>query len=176
MVKQQPRPRSGRPWGVPGGGVAMTSAKFEIETVSANVAERVRAIRLRMPGQAVKERIEIAQAAYGPLYTMGLVRERLAETLPTKIGYVRSTMIDPIEEYRGLIPDEALLKYDDAAQSGLFAKFWVVTPTYYWKRQIDPWMLGEVVGTKLCALIARWDDQDGENQGKRADHTERPQL
>src|SRR4029453_6181446 len=101
MVKEKPRPRSRRPWGVPGGGVAMTSAKFEIETVPVNVTERVRAIRLRLPGQAVKERIEIAQATSGPLYTMGLLRERLAETLPTKIGYVRSTMIDPIEEYRG---------------------------------------------------------------------------
>ena len=84
-------------------------------------------------------------------------------------------MIDPIEEYRGLIPDEALLKYDDAAQSGLFSKFWVVTPTYYWKRQIDPWMLAEVVGTDLCALIVRSDDEDGENQGERADHTGHPQ-
>jgi hypothetical protein len=153
----------------------MNSARLDVETVQANGAERLRAIRLRLPGQAVKERMEIARAAYGPLYTMGLVRQRVAETLPTKIGYVRSTMIDPIEEYRGLIPDEALLKYDDAAQSGLFSKFWVVTPTYYWKRQIDPWMLAEVVGTDLCALIARWDDEDGENQGERADHMGHPQ-
>lgn len=153
----------------------MNSERLDVETVQANGAERLRAIRLRLPGQAVKERVETARAAYGPLYTMGLVRERVAETLPTKIGYVRSTMIDPIEEYRGLIPDEALLKYDDAAQSGLFSKFWVVTPTYYWKRQIDPWMLAEVTGTKLCALITRWDDQDGENQGERADHPGRPQ-
>jgi hypothetical protein len=135
----------------------MTSAKFEIETVPANVAERVRAIRLRLAGQAVTERIELARISYGPLYTIGLVRERVAETLPTRIGYVRSTVMEPIEQYIGLIPDAVLLKYDDAERTGLFAKFWVVTPTYYWKSQIDPWIVAEVAGTMLCAVIARWD-------------------
>ncbi len=66
--------------------------------------------------------------------------------------------MEAIEEYRGLIPDEVLLKYDDAERSGLFAKFWVVTPTYYWKCQVDPWIVAEVAGTSLCAVIARWDD------------------
>jgi hypothetical protein len=109
----------------------MNSAKVEIETVLANAAERVRAIRFRLPGQAVMERIELARVAYGPLYTIGLIQERVAETLPIRIGYVRSTVMEPIEQYSGLIPDEVLLKYDDAERSGLFAKFWVVTPTYY---------------------------------------------
>src|SRR6266851_169553 len=62
---------------------------------------------------------------------IGLIQERVAETLPTRIGYVRSTAMEPIEEYSGLMPNEVLLKYDDAERSGLFAKFWVVTPTYY---------------------------------------------
>jgi len=136
----------------------MNSVKFEIETVPADAAERVRAIRFRLPRQAVTERIELARVSYGPLYTIGLVRERAAETLPTRIGYVRSTIIEPIEQYIGLIPDEVLLKYDDAERSGLFAKFWVVTPTYYWKPQVDPWIVAEVAGTTLCAVIARWDD------------------
>ena len=136
----------------------MNSATFEIETVPTNAADRVRAIRFRLPGQAVMERIELARVAYGPLYTIGLIQERVAETLPTRIGYVRSTVIEPIEEYSGLIPDEVLLKYDDAERSGLFAKFWVVTPTYYWKSQADPWIVAEVAGTTLWAVIARWDD------------------
>jgi hypothetical protein len=137
----------------------MNSATFEIETVLANAAERVRAIRFRLPGQAVMERIELARVAYGPLYTIGLLQERVAETLPIRIGYVRSTVMEPIEQYRGLIPDEVLLKYDDAERSGLFAKFWVVTPTYYYRApQVDPWIVAEVAGTTLCAVIARWDD------------------
>ncbi len=136
----------------------MNSATFEIATVRANAEERVRAIRFRLPRQAVTERIELARVAYGPLYTIGLIRERVAETLPTRIGYVRSTVMEPIEEYRRLIPDEVLLEYDDAQRSGLFAKFWVVTPAYYRAPQVDPWIVAEVAGTTLCAVIARWDD------------------
>ncbi len=136
----------------------MNSAKVEIETVLANTAERVRAIRFRLPGQAVMERIELARVAYGPLHTIGLIQERVAETLPIRIGHVRSTVMEPIEQYSGLMPDKVLLKYDEAARSGLFAKFWVVTPTYYWTSQVDPWIVAEVAGTRLCAVIARWDD------------------
>jgi hypothetical protein len=116
----------------------MNSTTVEIETVPTDAAERVRAIRFRLPGQAVMERIELARVAYGPLYTIGLVQERVAETLRPRIGYVRSTAMEPIEEYRGLMPDEVLLKYDEAERSGLFAKFWVVTPTYYRTPQVDP--------------------------------------
>jgi len=135
----------------------MSSSDLIVETPSQEVAERVRAIRLKLPGQAGKERAEMARVAYGPLYTMGLVRERVAETLPAKTGYIRSTVVQPVEDYREPIPDDALLKYDDAERSGLFSKFWVVTPTYYWQRQVDPWLVGEVAGTTLCAVIARWD-------------------
>src|SRR5258707_4419430 len=108
----------------------MNSTTFEIETVLANTAERVRAIRFRLPGQAVMERIELARVAYGPLYTVGLIQERVAETLPSRIGYVRSAAMEPIEEYSWLITDEVLLKSDEAERSMLFAKFCVVTPTY----------------------------------------------
>jgi hypothetical protein len=136
----------------------MSSAKVEIETVPADPAERVRAIRFRLPHQAVAERVELARASYGPLYTMGLIRERVADTLPSRFGYIRATVVQPLEQYPEPIPDDALLKYDEAERSGLFAKFWVVTPTYYRKAQIDPWIVAEVAGTTLHAVIARWDD------------------
>jgi hypothetical protein len=136
----------------------MNSGSFDIETVPTDTAERARAIRFRLPRQAVSERIEMARVAYGPLYTMGLVRQRVADTLPNRIGYIRSASVEALEEYAGPIPDDALLKYDEAQRSGLFAKFWVVTPRYYWRSQIDPWIVAEVAGTALCAVIARWDD------------------
>jgi hypothetical protein len=135
----------------------MNQGTHRVETEPTDVAVRVRAIRFRLPGQAVDERVELARVAYGPLYTMGLIRERVAETLPIRVGYVRSTVVEPIEQYGGAIPDEALLKYDDAARSGLFSAFHVVTPTYYRQRQIDPWLVAQVAGTELRAIIARWD-------------------
>src|SRR5258708_39987200 len=73
LVKQQPW--SGRLGGVPGGGVAMNSATFDIETVPANAAERVRAIRFRLPGQAAMGRNQQAPAASGALVPARLIPE-----------------------------------------------------------------------------------------------------
>jgi hypothetical protein len=32
-----------------------------------------------------------------------------------------------------------------------------VTLTYYRQPQVDPWLVARIAGTKLCAVIARWD-------------------
>jgi len=118
---------------------------------------RVRTIRARLPGQMLRERLEMAQLCYGPLHTLAEIRLKVGQTLPRRAGYVRGAVLEPIEEYRQAIPDEALLKYDDAVKSGLFSKFWVATPTYYQERQVDPWILAEVIGTDRYAVIAQWD-------------------
>jgi hypothetical protein len=41
-------------------------------------------------------------------------------------------------------------------RSGLFGKFWVATPTYYQERQVDPWIVGQVTGAELFAVLAQW--------------------
>ena len=127
------------------------------ELMSQETVTRVREIRSRLPGQMLQERLENAQLTYGPLYTLAEIRQRVGEVLPRRLGYVRSAVLAPIENYRERIPDESLLKYDDAVRSGLFSKFWVATPTYYQERQVDPWIVAEVSGTDRWAVIARWD-------------------
>ena len=127
------------------------------DLMSTEAVSRVREIRSRLPGQMLQERLENAQLTYGPLYTLAEVRQRVGEVLPRRLGYVRSAVLEPIESYRSRIPDESLLKYDDAVRSGLFSKFWVATPTYYQERQVDPWIVAEVTGTDRWAVIARWD-------------------
>src|SRR2546421_4679194 len=124
---------------------------------AADYDARIRAIRARLPGQLLRERLEIAQVSYGPLYSLAEIRQSVGQTLPRRAGYVRSAALEPIEDYRAQIPDEALLKYDDAVNSGLFSKFTVATPTYYQDRQIDPWIIGQVGGTDRYAVIAQWD-------------------
>src|ERR1700736_3503684 len=94
-----------------------------------DVTTRIRNIRAQLPGQVLRERIDTARASYGCLYTLVEIRQKVAETMPMRFGFVRTTLLEPIETYRERIPDEALLKYDDAVQSGLFSKFWVATPT-----------------------------------------------
>jgi hypothetical protein len=125
--------------------------------VPADVESRLRAIRASLPGQRLRERLEMAALCYGPLYSMAQIRQRVGEVLPRRMGYVRGAALEPIEQYREPIPDEALLKYDEAARSGLFSKFWVATPTYYQDRQVDPWIVAEVEGSESWAVIVRWD-------------------
>jgi len=130
---------------------------MEDVVVTPECRARAVAVRARLPGQMLHERLEHAALAYGPLYTLAEVRQRVGEVLPRRLGYVRSAVLEPIESYRERIPDHALLKYDDAVQSGLFDKFWVATPTYYQERQVDPWIVAEVGGADRWAVIARWD-------------------
>ena len=117
---------------------------------------RIATIRAGLPGQVFRQRIEMATVCYGPLYTLAEVRRRVGESLPYRFGFIRGATLEPIEEYRDPIPDEALLKYDDAVKSGLFGHFWVATPTYYEERQVDPWILAEVNGIERYAVIAQW--------------------
>ena len=125
--------------------------------VEVDEAARIRTIRARLPGQMLPERIEMASLCYGPLYTLAEIRQKVAETLPRRIGFVRSTTVEPIETYREPIPDAALLKYDEAVRSDCFSQFRVATPRYYEQRQVDPWILGEVTGTERWAVIAQWE-------------------
>lgn len=119
---------------------------------------RVRAVKNRLPGQMLRERLETAALLYGPLYSLAEVRQRVAETLPRKVGFVRGATLEPIEAYSAAITEDALLKYDDAVRTGLFSKFLVATPTYYREQQVDPWIVAEVAGsTDRWVVVAQWD-------------------
>jgi hypothetical protein len=124
----------------------------------ADTAARAREIRHRLPGQARRQRLDMARLEYGPLYTLVEIRQRVARALPRKFGFIRGAVLEAIESYQGLIPDEALLKYDAALQSGLFSGFTVVTPTYFSQQQVDPWIVAQVDGAELYAVIAQWND------------------
>src|SRR5262245_64934399 len=94
-----------------------------VQSPVAAPAARAQEIRRRLPGQARRQRLDTARLEYGPLYTLAEIRHRVAQTLPQKLGLIRLAIFEPIESYQGLIPDEALLKYDTAVQSGLFSAF-----------------------------------------------------
>jgi hypothetical protein len=51
-----------------------------------------------------------------------------------------------------------LLKYDDAAQLGVFSRFLIATPAYWLGAEGDPWLVANVAGTDRWAVIARWGD------------------
>jgi hypothetical protein len=119
---------------------------------------RLRAIRSALPGQVLCERIAQARLSFGSLYTLAEIRERVRTSLPRQLGRVRDTQIETIENYAQRIPDDVLLKYDEAVRSGLFSRFLVARPTYGHQPDVDPWIIGQVTGTELHAVIARWED------------------
>lgn len=128
-----------------------------IGTDITDVPARIRAVKSRLPGQMLRERLETAALLYGPLYALVEIRQRVAETLPRKVGFVRGVTLEPIEAYSAAIPEDALLKYDDAVRTGLFSKFLVATPTYYREQQVDPWIIAEVTGsTDRWVVIGQW--------------------
>ena len=129
----------------------------ESQPTADSIAARVRGIRDRLPGQLLRERLEMVQLCYGPLYSIAEIRQKVGEVLPRRVGFIRGAALEPIQTYREAIPDEALLKFDDATRTGLFSKFWVATPTYYQERQMDPWIIGEVTGSDRWAVVAQWD-------------------
>ncbi|HZS35069.1 MAG TPA: hypothetical protein VFC42_17015 [Methylomirabilota bacterium] len=119
---------------------------------------RLRAIRASLPGQVLCERVAQARLTYGSLYTLAEIRERVRTSLPRQLGRVRDTQLETIENYAQRIPDEVLLKYDEAQRSGLFSRFMVARPTYGHQPDVDPWIVGQITGTELHAVIARWED------------------
>jgi hypothetical protein len=127
-----------------------------------DMTRRLRAIRAGLPGQMLRERLQTARVCYGMLYTEAEIRKKVADTLPPRVGFVRGAVLEPIETYSRPIPDQALIKYDDAIQTGVFSRFLVATPRYYGQRQVDPWIVGQVVSTELWAVIAQWDVADRE--------------
>jgi len=134
----------------------MTEYPVHERATSVESAERVKQIRMGLPGQMRDERLEAARLYYGPLYTLHDIRRRVARTLRWRFGFAREGALAPIERYADPIPDEALLKYGDAVGCGSFSRFWVVTPTYNRRPEADPWIVGEVIGSGRCAVIAQW--------------------
>ncbi len=126
----------------------MTEYPVHEGATSVEMAERVKQIRTGLPGQM--------RDYYGPLYTLHEIRRRVARTLRWRFGFAREGAVEPIETYADPIPDEALLKYGEAVERGIFSRFWVVTPRYNRRPEADPWIVGEVIGSRLCAVIAQW--------------------
>jgi hypothetical protein len=74
-----------------------TSTPARPDASPSDVATRIRAIRSRLPGQLLRERLEMAILCHGPLYTLAEIRQRVGEVLPRRLGYVRGAALEPIE-------------------------------------------------------------------------------
>src|SRR5437773_9607036 len=101
-----------------------------IQPPAADTAARAQEIRRRLPGQARRQRLDTARLEYGPLYTLAEIHQRVAQTLPQKIGFIRRAMFQPTEANQGLSPAEPLAKKNDGPRTALFPAFTVLRPTH----------------------------------------------
>ena len=120
-----------------------------------DVHARLRDIRAGLPGQLRQQRLQTASLLYGPLYTLDEVHRRIARTLPWRAGCMRRVRMVPIERTDILLPDDILLAYDDAFRAGVFGRFLVATPAYYWRPQAGAWLVAQVDATTRWAILAR---------------------
>ncbi len=117
---------------------------------------RLRALRAGLPRQACHERVATASLVFGPLYSTAELHRRLARTLPRRPGLVRRVKLATIDRSELVLPDHVLLRYGDAVQLGVFSRFLVARPAYYWRAGGVPWLVGLVDGTDQWGVIARW--------------------
>jgi hypothetical protein len=122
------------------------------------LAARAQEIRAGLPGQLRQQRLGTASLLYGPVCSQDELRARIASSLPWKLGSIRRARLEPIEQTEIVIPDEILVKYDDAVQLGLFSRFMLGRPAY-WLAVHDPrWLVAEIADTERWVAIARWQE------------------
>lgn len=125
-----------------------------------DVHARACEVRSGLPGQVRRERLATASLLYGPLCSLDEVHRRVARTLPLRFGLLRRASVRSIEQAEIAIPDEVLVRYDEAVQLDVFSRFLVLTPAYYFHACGDPWLVAEVAGTERWALLASWRAED----------------
>lgn len=132
---------------------------------------RARRVRHHLYGQTLGERIAQARARYGRVYTRAELR---AVAYPRRRAWssrIERRLVKPLEAYRAPIPDDALLRYDDASETALFSRFCVVAPAGGHEDRPTHWIVGELRGgLERYAIVARWHTQTGRTRPRRIPH------
>ena len=132
----------------------------------------VRRIRDRLLRPTLEERVAQARARYGRVYTLGQLRAAAYPRRRGRLSRFERGSMEPLEIYRALIPDDALLRYNDASETESFSQFWVVTPTRVGRDRPARWLVGQLRGgVQLYAIVARWHIQAGRGNRRRPSPT-----
>jgi hypothetical protein len=124
---------------------------------------RVRRIRDRLLGQTLGERVAQARARYGRVYTLAELRAAACPRWRAWLSRPDRGFMEPLESYQAPIPDDALLRYDDASETAWFSRFCVVTPASSGRDRSAGWIVGELRGgVELFAIVARWHTPAGQ--------------
>ena len=114
-------------------------------------------MRAKLPGQRVASVLELAETQFGKSYGYREIYNKVRKTIPFHPFFFRYTLWSGIDLFTKIIPDEALLKLHNAIQSKYFSGFYVLEPYYGCQlSEIDPWLVGKVIGTNKYIVIAQW--------------------
>lgn len=132
---------------------------------------QVRRIRDRLPGQTLGERIAQALARYGRVYTGAEVRPAAGPRWRAWFSRFVRDVMQPLEAYRASIPDDALLRYDDASDMAWFSRFCALAPARAGRDRPARWIVGQLRGGgELYAVGARWHTPAGPTGRRRTPH------
>ncbi len=114
-----------------------------------------------MLGQTLGERIAHAQARYGRVYTLAELRAATCPGWQAWFSRLKRQVMEPLEAYQAPNPDDGLLRYEDASETAWFSRFCVVAPASAGRDRPSRWIVGQLRGVELYAIVARWDTQAG---------------
>lgn len=121
----------------------------------------LREIRNGLKGQKVWTHHSNIAAQFGKVYSWNELFHRIRKSIPSKLFRTRDTHFLLINDYPRFIPDEALLKYHTARQTGYFGAFFVIEPVYATEyRHLpanDPWIIARIgISGDQYVVIAQW--------------------
>jgi hypothetical protein len=141
-----------------------TLESLKIDRASVNeseVLDRVKKIRAALPNLAPN--LEVAAAQFGLQVPARAVHQHARRALPFKFFSRRGSTWWTVDHFRGSVPDQALLKYDEAKRTGLLTHFYVVVPmrstARYEFAPRDPWLVGSVQAIAEGYQPPRWRDE-----------------
>jgi hypothetical protein len=123
---------------------------------------RIQRIRDRLLRPTLEERVAQVRARYGRVYTPAQLRTAASPHQRNRFRGFQRGFLEPLETYEAPIPDDALLRYDDALGTESFSQFWVVTPARAGQDRPIRWIVGQLRGgVDLFAIVARWRTATG---------------
>ena len=136
---------------------------------------RVRRIRDRLFRPPLEERLARVRARYRRVLTLPRLRAAASPRRGKGVRRSERGFMEALDGYEGPISDDALLRYDDAWETGAFSQFWVVRPARSGRDRGMRWMVGELRGgLDLYAIVAQWRTATGAGPSKEARPHRRP--
>jgi hypothetical protein len=126
--------------------------------IRAQLKGQVEYLKRKAVEDAEDEYRSIVEAAWGLTYTAGDIKVEVCKRLRKAPEYYSLELTDIISWSKGLIPDAPLMRYNEAAKTEYFDRFFVADLQYVPR---DPWLLAQLAktirGQRRYCVLGYWD-------------------